>query len=69
MTIRIKSDFGEVYECGQEITLETLKKDYEEANWIDNDIDTDSTAWDGWTEQEILKFIAGMWGIDYEIIS
>jgi hypothetical protein len=66
MVIRIKNDFGEVYECGQEMTLDALKQDYDEANWVDND--DDSIAWDGWTEQEVLKFITDAWGIDYEIV-
>ena len=67
MVIRIKSDNGEVYEHGQEMTLNGLKKDYDEANWVDNDVD--AIAWDGWTDQDVLKFITDAWGIDYEIIA
>jgi len=67
MVIRIKSDDGEVYESGQEMTLDDLKKDYNEANWVDNDVD--AIAWDSWTDQEVLKFITDAWGIDYEIIA
>lgn len=67
MLIRIKSDAGEVYERGHEMTLETLKQAYDEVNWVDNDVD--AIAWDGWTDQEVLKFITDAWGIDYEVIT
>ena len=67
MVIRIKSDDGEVYECGQEMTMDDLKEAYDEANWVDNDVD--AIAWDGWTDQETLKFITDAWGIDYDIIA
>jgi hypothetical protein len=68
MVIRIKSDYGEVYECGQEMTLEALKQAYEEANWMD-DGDPIALNWSGWTEKEVLKFITDAWGIDYDIVT
>ena len=65
MKIKILNDYGEVYDSGTIMTLDALKRDYEEANWVDNE---DTIAWDGWSEIEILDFIADAWGIDYEII-
>ena len=66
MEIKIISDYGEVYDSGTIMTLDTLKTDYEDATWTDNE---STIAWDGWSENEILDFIADAWGIDYEVIS
>ena len=65
MKIKILNDYGEVYDSGTIMTLDALKRDYEEANWLEED---GAIAWDGWSEIEILDFIADAWGIDYEII-
>ena len=37
MKIKILNDYGEVYDSGTIMTLEALKRDYEEANWVDNE--------------------------------
>ena len=65
MKIRIKNDYGDVYENNTIMTLDTLKRDYEEANWFEED---GEIAWDGWTEKEIIDFIADAWGIEYEVL-
>ena len=65
MEIKILNDCGEVYESGTIMELETLKTDYEDATWTDNE---STIAWDGWSENEILDFIADAWGIDYEVL-
>ena len=65
MEIKILSDYGEVYDSGTIMTLDALKSDYEDANWVDNE---STIAWDGWSENEILDFIADAWGIDYEVL-
>lgn len=65
MEIKILNDYGEVYDSGTIMTLDTLKRDYEEANLFEED---GTIAWDGWSEIEILDFIADGWGIDYEIL-
>lgn len=65
MKIKIISDYGEVYESGTIMELETLKTDYEDANWVDNE---SAISWDGWSENEILDFIADTWGIEYEVL-
>ena len=65
MKIKIISDYGEVYDSGTIMTLDALKSDYEDANWVDNE---STISWDGWSENEILDFIADTWGIEYEVL-
>lgn len=67
MQIKIIDDYEEVYENGEILSLDTLKKHYDEATWVDTE-DEKGIAWDGWSDEEIVKFITDAWGIQYEII-
>ncbi len=67
MQIKIINDYGEVYESGEILSLDTLKKHYDQATLVDNG-NEEGIAWDGWSDVEVVKFICDAWGIQYEVL-